>query len=276
MGLLDGKVSIVTGGSRGVGAATVRAYVNEGAKVVAADIVESRLEKLAADFGNDVLAVACDISKEEDWDRLVTTTIGEFGQIDVLANIAAVMYMGLIVDTPLDEFMRVLTVNAAGTFLGIRAVVPTMMAARQGIIINYSSLGVFSVTPTISAYLASKQAVRGLTHSAAMELIPYGVRVNAVCGPGGNSDFTREAPKSSAMTERLSGLGGLSDPAAAERLRQHFESMAVEPPSHENTGWAHRSVPTMVFLASDMSLGYNGADFVLDGGSSIGTTEIPG
>jgi 3alpha(or 20beta)-hydroxysteroid dehydrogenase len=273
VGVLDGRVAIVTGGSRGVGAATVRAYVEEGANVVFADIADERSEKLAAELGGRAVAVHADVSDEGDWDRLVATTLDQFGRVDVLANVAATIYMGLIVDTPLDDFMRVLRVNAAGTFLGIKSVAPAMTAAGQGSIINYSSLGVFSVMPNISAYLASKQAVRALTHAAAMELGPQGVRTNSVCGPGGNPNFTSEAPKSPAMEAHLSG--GERSPEQAEKMAKHFEAMAAEG-GMVAADWSGRSAPTMVFLASDASLGYNGADFVLDGGQSIGTTEFPG
>src|SRR5438477_3437530 len=140
MGRLDGKVAIVTGGSRGVGAATARAFVAEGAHVVIADIADERNEKLAVDLGDECVAVHCDVSEEGDWANLVSTTVDRFGRVDVLANVAAAIYLGLIVDTPVDEYLRVVRVNEIGTFLGIRTVAPLMIEAKAGSIINYSSL----------------------------------------------------------------------------------------------------------------------------------------
>src|SRR5207247_5913841 len=114
--------------------------------------------------------------------------------IDVLANVAAAIYLGLIVDTPVDEYLKVIKVNEVGTFLGIRTVAPVMTEAKRGSIINYSSLAAFHVSPFTVAYVASKYAIRGITHMGAMEFGGHGIRVNTVCGPGGSFDFVTEAP----------------------------------------------------------------------------------
>lgn len=261
MGRLDGKVAIVTGGSRGVGAATARAFVAEGAQVVVADIVADRARALSDELGDAARAAYCDVGDEDDWAGLVDITVNEFGKIDVLANVAGAIYLGLIADTPLAEYLRVNRVNEVGTFLGIRAVIPTMTAAGSGSIINYASVEAFHVVPFTAAYAASKFAIRGLTQAAAMELGGNGIRVNCVCGPGGSAAFVSEAPMSETM--------------------QQFQQARTARRSDEGSGqgadvndgaWGNRSAATMVFLACDDSLGYNGADFVLDNGAAVGTS----
>ena len=131
-----------------------------------------------------------------------------------------------------------------------------MTAAGRGSIINYSSVEAFHVVPFTAAYAASKFAIRGLTQAAAMELAGHGIRVNCVCGPGGSAAFVSEAPMSDTMRE-------FQEARAARSTAQ----------TDVNDGaWGNRSSATMVFLACDDSLGYNGADFVLDNGAAVGTT----
>ncbi|WP_344415704.1 SDR family oxidoreductase [Pseudonocardia ailaonensis] len=247
----------MTGGGRGVGAAAARAYAAEGAHVVVADIAAERAEAMAAELGSRARAVHCDVGEEAGWEELVDVALREFGTVDVLANVAATLYLGLLVETPLDAYLRVNRVNEVGTFLGMRTVLPIMNKAGRGSIVNYASSGVFRVPPFHTSYIASKFAVRGLTKAAAMEASP-GVRVNCVSGLGGGSAFLHEAPRSEAAQELLD---------ATASVKGFDQASAVD-----EKWFGERAVPTLVFLASDDSIGYNGADFVLDEGRSVGIT----
>ena len=148
-------------------------------------------------------------------------------------------------------------VNEVGTFLGIRSVIPTMTAAGRGSIINYSSVEAFHVVPFTAAYAASKFAIRGLTQAAAMELAGHGIRVNCVCGPG---------------RERGIRVGGADVGHDAGVPRGARAARSTAQTDVNDGAWGNRSSATMVFLACDDSLGYNGADFVLDNGAGVGTT----
>ena len=183
---LEGKVAIVTGGGRGIGAAIVEGFAREGANGVIADIVLDVAQELAKKIGRDrvkVLAVRTDVTKKSDVDNLVSTTLEEFGKIDILVNNAGVARDIMFVDIEEDDWNLVNDVNAKGVYLVTRAVVPHMIAARYGKIINISSRSGKEGQIGLSHYAASKFAVIGLTQALAKELGEYDINVNAVC-PG--------------------------------------------------------------------------------------------
>ena len=131
MGRLDGKVAIITGGARGQGAAEVRRFVGEGAKVVFGDVLDDLGEKVAADVGADAVYLHHDVSREEDWQRVVGETEQRFGKLDVLVNNAGILEFGTVThETTLADYMRVIDVNQVGAFLGMCAAIPAMMRQR--------------------------------------------------------------------------------------------------------------------------------------------------
>ncbi len=185
MGRLDGKVALITGGARGMGKAHVRHFVAEGARVVFGDVLDDRGAAVAAGLGEQ----ACrylhhDVTSEDDWAAAVGLAVEVFGKLDVLVNNAGILEFATIADMPLAGFRRILEVNAVGCWLGMKAVIDPMTKAGGGSIVNISSVEGLAGAAGLSAYSASKFAIRGMTKVAARELGQFGIRVNSV-HPGG-------------------------------------------------------------------------------------------
>ncbi len=237
---LAGKVAVVSGGARGMGASHVRALVEEGARVVFGDILDAEGEAVAKDVGADTRYVHLDVTQPDDWQRVVATAVDEFGGVDILVNNAGIINVGLIEDYELSEWHRILDVNLTGVFLGIRAVVPPMKAVGRGSIINISSIEGMAGTIACHGYTASKFAVRGLTKSTALELGPSGIRVNSIHPGLIKTPMTDWVPDDLFTT----ALGRAADPREVSNL--------------------------VIYLASDESSYSTGSEFVVDGGCTAG------
>lgn len=179
-GRLIGKVALVSGGARGMGASHVRAMVAEGAKVVFGDILDEEGKAVAAELADAARYVHLDVTQPAQWTAAVDTAVTAFGGLHVLVNNAGILNIGTIEDYALTEWQRILDVNLTGVFLGIRAVVKPMKEAGRGSIINISSIEGLAGTVACHGYTATKFAVRGLTKSTALELGPGGIRVNSI------------------------------------------------------------------------------------------------
>jgi len=183
---LDGKVALITGAARGLGATMARTLADGGAKVVIADILDQEGRNTAAELGADGLFAHLDVTREAGWDAVIADTVRHFGGLDVVVNNAAIETTALFADCTLDEFNRTMEVNAAGTFLGvkhaIRAMRPGGASGRGGAIVNISSGAGLKGSLGLGAYCASKGAVRLMTKAAAVECgrLDYGIRVNSV------------------------------------------------------------------------------------------------
>jgi 3alpha(or 20beta)-hydroxysteroid dehydrogenase len=252
-GRLTGKVALVTGAARGQGAAAVRRFVAEGARVLAADIADDTGKALADELNeaagsNDapVRYAHLDVSSEEDWAAAVSAATEAFGRLDVLVNNAGILHFSALADTTLADYLRVISVNQVGTFLGMRAVVPALRAAGGGSIVNLSSVEGVSAAPFLTAYTASKFAIRGMTKVAALELGPDGIRVNSV--HPGVIDTKMISDAVGGMDLDLTRLGRK---VALRRVGQPDEIAAL-----------------VVFLASDESSYCTGSEFVADGGAT--------
>ncbi|GLB86669.1 glucose 1-dehydrogenase [Mycobacterium kiyosense] len=177
---LAGKVIIVTGGARGLGAAFGRHIVSRGGKVVLADLLDDDGNRLAGELGESARFVHLDVTDPGQWVQAVRSAIDEFGRLDGLVNNAGVSTGQFIEHEPLDHFRAVLEVNLVGVFNGIQAAIPAMRSAGGGSIVNISSAaGLFGLALT-AGYGASKWGVRGLTKVAAVELAGDRIRVNSV------------------------------------------------------------------------------------------------
>lgn len=248
---LEGKVALVTGAARGIGAATARRFVSEGARVILADRRADEGEVLAAEL-NDVREGAArftslDVSDEAGWANAVESARETYGGLDVLVNNAGMIRVMSLEETDLATFQKVINTNLVGAFLGIKAVMKDMERGGGGSIINFSSVQGLEGRENMSAYAASKFGVRGLSKSAAIELGPKGIRVNVVV-PG---------PTKTKMTERK----GWTDD-------QYNEAYGGYPLGR--MGEASEIADVVLFLASDESSFCTGADYVVDGGVLAG------
>jgi len=253
-GRVEGKVALVTGASRGTGEQTARLMVEEGARVVVADILDEPGRAVVADLGDAAHFVHLDVGSEASWQEAIDAAVSRFGGLDVLVNNAGLFLMEALEDTALADFERLVRVNQIGPFLGMRSVVPAMKA-RGGSIVNVSSVDGLSAKNGLVAYAATKWALRGMTRVAALELGKYGIRVNAVCPEAGGPQM--RAPY---VPEGI-------DPAMTLAFTHRLLSYQQARPPVELIRDIARMV---VFLASDEALSCTGADYPVDAGWTAG------
>jgi 3alpha(or 20beta)-hydroxysteroid dehydrogenase len=252
MGRLDGKVALITGGARGMGKSHVRHFVAEGARVVFGDVLDDRGAHVAAGLGEESCRyVHHDVTSEEHWATAAATAVEAFGRLDVLVNNAGVLAFANIADMPLADFRRVLDVNAVGCWLGMKAAIEPMTAAGGGSIVNISSIEGITGAAGLSAYSASKFAIRGMTKVAARELGQFGIRVNSV-HPGGV--LTRMVLENAGTWN-----GGESD--GMDFIKSMPLARFAEPAEISRL---------VAFLASDDSSYSTGSEFIADGGILAG------
>lgn len=258
---LAGKVALVTGAGRGIGAEIARTLAAAGAAVMLTDIDPAGVEQGAAQIvsaGGRAASMKQDVTREADWEQVVAQTVARLGGLDVLVNNAGVESMSFVTDTSLDEFRRIMAVNVDGVFLGIkhgvRAMRPGGGAGRGGSIVNLSSAAGFIGFPGLSAYCASKGAVRLLTKATAMECaaLKTGIRVNSV-HPG----IVKTQMGDSVMGGMVR-LGMVPDAATADA------AMAMAHPI--GTAEPRDVANAVLFLASDASRKTTGSEQMVDSG----------
>jgi len=176
---LADKVAIITGAAQGQGAAEAKLFAHEGAKVVLTDLKDAGINA-AAELGDDAIFLQHDVGDEDDWQRVVQTSVDRFGRIDILINNAGFYVPRSLQETTRTEMDRHYVVNQLGVFLGMQSVAPVMEKTGGGVIINVSSAAAFRGNPNMFAYSATKWAIRGMTRCAARDLAPLNIRVNTV------------------------------------------------------------------------------------------------
>jgi 3-oxoacyl-[acyl-carrier protein] reductase len=178
---LSGKTAIVTGAASGIGAGIARRFVAEGARVIIADINREAASALAAELGTAAIAVGVDVASRESVAALAAAATATLGEIDILVNNAGIGHVPQALEDLADEdFERVLAVNVRSIYLTARALVPAMKVRRRGAILNIASTAGVSPRPRLTWYNASKGWVITATRSMAVELAPFGIRVNAI------------------------------------------------------------------------------------------------
>jgi NAD(P)-dependent dehydrogenase (short-subunit alcohol dehydrogenase family) len=250
---LDGRIALVTGASKGLGEATARALAAAGAKVIATDLVAP--EELAEQLGG--IAAAQDVRREEDWIATMTLARSEAGGLDILVNNAGVFFFKPMTEMTLDEWRAVQSVNVEGVFLGHKHAIP-LLAERAhkwrggAAIVNLSSVAGITGSAGVTAYNASKGAVRLLTKGAALELAPLRIRVNSV-HPG-----IIETDMAKLLVHDFAIAGGAGDnETRSELVARHPLGMFGEPVNVADA---------IVYLASDRAAFVTGSELVVDGG----------
>lgn len=239
MNRLDEKVALITGGARGQGAAEAELFMAAGARVVITDVLDDEGAATAQRLGAACEFMHHDVTSEGEWQRVVDSVVERHGQLDVLVNNAGIFRAVGLVETSLEMWEQMVAVNQTGVFLGMKAAAAPMRANGSGSIINISSIAGLRSAAVAHAYGATKWAVRGMTKSAAVELAPFGVRVNSV-HPG------------IIETPMLAEFGELR-PGLEERI-----------PMGRVAG-ADEVAKLVLFLASDDSSYCSGHEFVIDG-----------
>jgi 2,5-dichloro-2,5-cyclohexadiene-1,4-diol dehydrogenase 2 len=243
-GRLAGKVVLVSGGASGIGAAHVRVFVAEGAKVVAGDIQEAQ-GKTVVDAvnngGGEAIFVRLDVTKEEDWANAVKTAASHFGKLTTLINNAGVYWPQGVEDETVEGWNKMIAVNQTGVWLGMKAAVPAMRNAGGGAIVNISSLYGLIGSPSSITYHATKGAVRLMTKAAALEYARQGIRANSIHPGQINTPI----------------LGGLT-------AEQDAQIKAATPLGR--MGQPEEIAYGSLYLCSDEAAFVTGAELVIDGG----------
>jgi cyclopentanol dehydrogenase len=242
---LENKVALISGGARGIGAATAQLFCKEGATIVIGDILEQQGAKLVNHLnqqGANTLFTKLDVSAESDWQRTIELVSNTFNKIDILVNTAGVYPRISIDDTDVETWDYVMRINARGTFLGTKYVAGVMKKALQGSIINFASIGANIAGSNSSAYTASKGAVRLFTKAAAVEYAPFGIRVNSVHPGYTATDMTKDIFVGEVLKDREKNT-------LTGRLAQPIEI-----------------AQGVVFLASDEASYVTGSELIIDGG----------
>ena len=247
MGRLEGKVAIVTGAARGIGASIATKLHQEGADVVVTDILEEEVHASAKAISKECLSFKHDVSRKEDWETICKQVKEKKNKIDILVNNAGRLLFQTLLETEEEDFRKVHEVNVLGTFLGMQIIGKEMVSSKNGSIINICSSSGIEGSNGLLAYTGSKFAIRGMSKVAALELGPLGVRVNSVYPAGMNTIMGNPL----SLPKEEVDLGFKQFPA-------------------QRIGKPEEVANAVVFLASDESSYCMGTELSVDGGMTSG------
>lgn len=245
-GILNGKVALITGAGSGIAAAAARLFHKQGARIVLADVSGKEAE-LAAELGERAVACSADVSKNADVKAMVDMAISEFGQLDILCNVAGITGpQGSLEDAREEDFDAVIAVNIRGLLLAMKYALPHLVAGNGGVIVNISSATALVGMPGLAVYSATKGAIIATTRVIAAEYASKGVRANVICP------------------------GGIETPIYLEHLARDPESVnrTVSLIPAGRVGKPEEIAEVMLFLASDASSYMTGAVVPVDGGQT--------
>jgi cyclopentanol dehydrogenase len=243
---LEGKVALISGGARGMGAVEAKLFVQEGAKVVIGDILEDEGQKLEAEIaesGGEAIFIRLDVTSADDWQNAVDLAVNRFGKLDILVNNAGIFENSTVENTSEESWDRVMDINAKGVFLGSKSAIGAMRDAGGGSIVNISSTAGIIGSNVSSAYNASKGAVRLLTKATAVQYGSEKIRANSVHPGPIETDMVKQA-------------------FADEALRS--QRISVIPQGR--FGRPEEVANCVLFLASDEASYMTGSELVVDGG----------
>jgi 3alpha(or 20beta)-hydroxysteroid dehydrogenase len=246
---LAGKVALVTGGASGQGEAEAKMFAAQGARVLIADISDEAGRALADEIGDVAAYEHLDVSDAEEWGPVVAAVLDRWGQLDILINNAGIGYADVVDRLPLEHHHRLIDVNLNGVYYGMRAVAQPMRDRRTGSIVNISSIDGLVGVHAMSSYAATKFAVTGMTRSVALDLGPWGIRVNSI-------------------------HPGFIDTPMAAAGKPRLERLALMQPI-PRLGRPEEIAAAALFLASDEASYITGAQLVVDGGHLAGPWRPP-
>lgn len=253
--MLNGKTALITGGGRGIGREIALTFARQGARIAVAARTAEQVEQVAAELGDNAIALVCDVSDPESVKRMFGDMSERLGDADILVNNAGIAESATIVNTTDELWHKHLSINLSGTFYCTRAALPAMLKKGWGRVINVASIAAKTGAPYIAAYSASKHGVLGLTRSIGLEVATTGITVNAICPGYVDTEMVSRG------IEQITKKTGRSAEEALDALKKMSPQNRLVTPEEV--------AALALLLASDEGRGINGQGINIDGGTVL-------